>query len=65
MSITGSTAKGVVIDSRGDNRITMAFSILGSVVGGTVIDEAECVAKTFPQFWDILKSIGGKVNTHE
>ena len=39
----------------------MAFSILGSVAGGTVIDDAECVSKTYPKFWDELKSIGGEV----
>jgi 3-phosphoshikimate 1-carboxyvinyltransferase len=61
LTITGSTPQGSVIDSRGDHRIAMAFSILGSVVGETVIKDAECVSKTFPQFWEILKSIGGEV----
>ena len=56
--ITGSEPRGAVIDTRGDHRIAMAFGILGSVAGETVIDEAECVAKTFPEFWDILQSIG-------
>jgi len=58
LTIAGSEAKGAVIDSKGDHRIAMAFSILGSVVGGTIIDGAECVSKTFPEFWSILKSIG-------
>jgi len=61
LSITGSPAKGSVIDSRGDHRIAMAFSLLGSAVGGTIIDDAECVSKTYPEFWDTLKSIGGEV----
>jgi len=61
LTITGSPAKGSVIDSRGDHRIAMAFSLLGSVAGGTVIDDAECVSKTYPEFWDTLKSIGGEV----
>jgi len=56
--ITGSEPKGAVIDTRGDHRIAMAFGILGSVAGETVIDEAECVAKTFPQFWSTLQSVG-------
>ncbi len=59
--VTGSEPRGSVIDSQSDHRVAMAFSILGSVVGGTTINDAECVAKTFPQFWDILKSIGGEV----
>jgi len=61
LTVTGSVPKGSVIDTKGDHRIAMAFSVLGSVVGETIIDGAECVSKTFPQFWDILKSIGGKV----
>jgi len=61
LTIAGSRPKGAVIDSKADHRIAMAFSILGSLVGGTIIDGAECVNKTFPRFWDILRSIGGKV----
>jgi 3-phosphoshikimate 1-carboxyvinyltransferase len=56
--------KVAVIDSKGDHRIAMAFGVLGIAIGGITIDGAECVTKTFPQFWDILKSIGGKVETH-
>ncbi len=61
LTISGSAPKGSVIDSRGDHRLAMAFSILGSVVGETIINDAECVAKTYPQFWEELKSIGGEV----
>lgn len=61
LTIVGSRLRGAVIDSKNDHRIAMAFSILGSVVGGTIINGAECINKTFPQFWDILRSIGGKV----
>ena len=63
LGIVGSRPRGAVIDSRDDHRIAMAFSILGSVVGETVITNAECVSKTYPQFWDVLKSIGGEVET--
>ena len=59
--IVGSRLRGATIDSKDDHRIAMAFSILGALVGDTVIEGAECVSKTFPQFWDILKSIGGKI----
>ena len=61
LTVTGSEPKGSVIDARDDHRIAMAFSILGSVAGGTIIDGAECVSKTYPEFWDVLKSIGGEV----
>ena len=61
MVITGSNLKGAVIDSHNDHRIAMAFSILGTLAGNTTINGAECVDKTFPEFWDILRSIGGRV----
>jgi 3-phosphoshikimate 1-carboxyvinyltransferase len=59
--IVGSSPKGSGIDTKGDHRIAMAFSILGSVVGETIINDAECVSTTFPQFWDVLRSIGSEV----
>ena len=61
LAITGSPVIGAVIDSQGDHRIAMAFSLLGLMVGGTVINGAECVTKTYPEFWQTLKSIGGEV----
>ena len=62
LTVFGSEPKGSVIDSKGDHRIAMAFGILGSVTGGMVIQDAECVSKTFPQFWDVLKSMGVKID---
>jgi 3-phosphoshikimate 1-carboxyvinyltransferase len=61
MTVTGSSLKSAVVDSHDDHRIAMAFSILGALAGNTTIDGAECVNKTFPEFWDILKSIGGRL----
>ena len=61
MTITGSSLKSAVVDSHDDHRIAMAFSILGTLAGNTTINNAECVKKTFPEFWDILKSIGGRL----
>ena len=62
LTITGSVPRGAAVDSRDDHRIAMAFSILGSVAGDTTIDGAECVSKTYPEFWDTFKNLGGKVN---
>jgi len=65
LTIVGARPTGAVIDSHDDHRIAMAFSILGLYAGNTVITGAECVNKTFPGFWDILRSIGGAVTFHE
>jgi 3-phosphoshikimate 1-carboxyvinyltransferase len=58
MTIAASAPRASVVDSKGDHRIAMAFGVLGSVAGGTIIDGAECVSKTFPDFWSILKNMG-------
>lgn len=60
--VTGSQPIGSVIDSFGDHRIAMAFSILGSIAGDTIVKGAECVAKTYPDFWQVFQKLGGEVN---
>jgi 3-phosphoshikimate 1-carboxyvinyltransferase len=65
MTVKGGKPEGGIIDSMNDHRIAMAFSLPGLVSGGTVINNAECVSKTYPEFWDILKSTGGRVKTDE
>jgi 3-phosphoshikimate 1-carboxyvinyltransferase len=49
-----------LINSYGDHRIAMAFSVFGAAEGGLTIDGAECVAKTYPGFWEAFKSVGGE-----
>ena len=63
--VTGSPARGSEINSHNDHRIAMAFSLLGTAVGGIVINEAGCVAKTYPEFWDTLKSLGGRIELND
>lgn len=40
-----------------DHRIVMALSLLCSVVGGTILG-AEAVAKSYPDYFDVLKQLG-------
>lgn len=49
--------QGAVVDSAGDHRIAMAFSILGLSVPGISIDGAESVNKTFPSFYEMLNAL--------
>ncbi len=51
----------VIVDSHSDHRIAMAFSVLGAALGGIIVEGAECVAKTFPNFWETLKNAGGEL----
>ena len=50
-----------VISSYGDHRIAMAFSIFGAAEGGVTIEDAECVTKTYPEFWRSIKAVGGEI----
>ncbi|KAH9975271.1 Pentafunctional AroM protein [Lactifluus volemus] len=53
---------GVSVHCYDDHRVAMAFSVLGSIVNDTVIEEKRCVEKTWPNWWDDLENkIGLKV----
>lgn len=52
----GEVQKGTV-HTYDDHRIAMAFSILGLVVPGITLDSPQCVAKTFPSFFDVLDQV--------
>jgi 3-phosphoshikimate 1-carboxyvinyltransferase len=62
LMINGGKPVGATIDSCGDHRIAMAFSLLGAAVGDTVIEGAECVTKTFTHFWKTMEGLGAKVD---
>jgi 3-phosphoshikimate 1-carboxyvinyltransferase len=50
--------QGARIDPRGDHRIAMAFTVAGLIAEGeTEIAEAECVAVSFPEFFDLLDAV--------
>jgi len=55
--LVGGAPKGAVVDSYDDHRMAMSFALLGLVVDGISIDNPDCVAKTFPEFWDVLESL--------
>ncbi len=45
------------LDSHGDHRIAMALAVLLTLVGGELRD-AEVVEKSWPNFYDVLQSLG-------
>jgi 3-phosphoshikimate 1-carboxyvinyltransferase len=54
----GQTLHGATIDSGGDHRIAMAFSIAAlRAEGDTLIRGAESVAISFPEFFDLLDRV--------
>jgi len=59
MAVSGPTElRGASIDSFGDHRIAMAFSVAALLATGeTQIEGSECVAISFPEFYKLLHSL--------
>lgn len=52
---------GCTVDSHGDHRIAMSAAIASTqALGPVTILNAECVAKSYPSFWDEFAKLGGK-----
>ena len=52
--------EGVVIDTYHDHRMAMAFAPL-TLKTSLIVDDAMVVSKSFPSFWEDLKSIGFQI----
>src|SRR5688572_12553679 len=59
LSVSGpAQLRGASIDSHGDHRIAMAFAVAALIADGdTEITGSECVAISFPEFFDLLESL--------
>lgn len=65
ISVYGGKAHAAKINTYGDHRMAMAFAVAGTKLSGMEIVNPDVVNKTFPGFWDSLKSIGVKLkNNH-
>lgn len=60
LTITPAPYRSCTIDAVGDHRIAMAAAIAATVAEGPVtILGAECVAKSYPAFWQDYQALGG------
>jgi 3-phosphoshikimate 1-carboxyvinyltransferase len=50
--------EGGTVHAHNDHRLAMAFSIFGAVNGGVTVTGAECVAKSYPHFYQHLRQLG-------
>ena len=58
----GRVLTGCTLASHGDHRVAMACSVAAlGAKGRTTIDGADCVAKSYPNFFEDLKMLGGNV----
>lgn len=55
----GQPLKGAEVDSHDDHRVAMALSVAGLFVDGeTIVNDAECVNVSFPNFYETLNNLG-------
>lgn len=60
MTVFPAAYQGCIIDSKNDHRIAMAAAIASTVATGPVtVLGAECVSKSYPDFWSEFKKSGG------
>jgi len=51
------TFKPAKIETYDDHRIAMAFAVLGLKTGPLEIENPKCVAKSFPNFWELFEKL--------
>ena len=62
LRITGGQPKGAVFDGCNDHRIVMAFSVLAVYAEGeSRIEGAQAINKSFPGFFERIRSLGADI----
>jgi 3-phosphoshikimate 1-carboxyvinyltransferase len=62
--IKQSKLTGCQVSGHNDHRVVMALAVAGLCIPGeTLIDTAEAANVTFPEFFELIKSCGGKLET--
>jgi 3-phosphoshikimate 1-carboxyvinyltransferase len=56
------TRTDAVIETHADHRIAMCFALAGLKVAGIRILDPECVGKTYPEYWNALRSLNVQLN---
>jgi len=57
---------GATVDSHGDHRLAMALTVAGLIAeDGVVVENAGCIADSFPGFVELLRGVGAEVLTAE
>jgi 3-phosphoshikimate 1-carboxyvinyltransferase len=57
LRIVGGSPHGAEIDTYQDHRIAMSFAVAGLKTPGVVIRDPDCVAKSFPDFWEYFEEL--------
>ncbi|MBU4275477.1 MAG: 3-phosphoshikimate 1-carboxyvinyltransferase [Proteobacteria bacterium] len=66
LTVYHSELKGTRIDGRHDHRIVMATAVAAMMADGeTMIDDAEYVGVSFPNFYEVMTSLGADIHRME
>jgi len=57
LTVHGGRPRGAEIETYDDHRIAMSFAVAGLQAPGTCIRDPQCVAKSFPTFWDVFQTM--------
>ena len=57
LEISPAPIKPTAIDTYEDHRVAMAFSLVGLKTSGVRINNPECVSKTFPDYFQVLREL--------
>lgn len=47
----------IMIDTYDDHRMAMSIAVLATKIDGLIINDPDCVKKSFPNFWDLLNTL--------
>ena len=63
LTVHGGPLSGGTVDCANDHRIAMAAAIAATACAGPVtVRGAECVKKSYPDFWEVYRSLGGDIH---
>jgi 3-phosphoshikimate 1-carboxyvinyltransferase len=66
LAIEGGGLRGAVCRSHGDHRVAMALAVAGCALpGDTVIEDTACVKTSFPEFRNLMNSLGADTSEAE
>lgn len=54
------SARLAAVDTYDDHRMAMSFALAGLRLDGVVIKDAECVSKTFPDFFEVFQGMANR-----
>lgn len=58
ISVVGGSPASTEIETYKDHRMALAFSVAGTKIPGVRIIDSEVVSKSFPNYWDLLRTLG-------